>query len=195
MEPRYFENVIIDALPLIYKWRGWPHRFLPSGLQRNSYQQLNVITVCKTSLLRMLCCWDNYCSAYPDELSSRDGSVMCIFSDRYLCSRPRSNTKDDVKFHTVKVHFTYMYIVTLGMKQAQNPSTRLTINSFWQQPAKLRTWWTAFFQVDSWNASTCPASWKWRFTWCLQPGTTNYTTDVRGLDFSYRDWIFHWKWK
>ena len=83
-KPRCFKNVniVMDALPVIYKsqrnaWMNseifaeWFSKEFVPAVKR--HQRLQNIRSPKALLLI-----DN-CSAHPDELSSRDGSVTCMF--------------------------------------------------------------------------------------------------------------------
>ena len=77
-KPRCFKNVNMDALPVIYKSQrnAWMNLewFLKEFVQAvKRHQRLQNIRSPRALLLT-----DNY-SAHPDELSSRDGSVTCIF--------------------------------------------------------------------------------------------------------------------
>ena len=82
VKPRCFKNVNMDALPVIYKMQrnAWMNleifakwfwkEFVPAVKR---HQRLQDIRSPKALLLI-----DNY-STHPDELSSRDGSVTCMF--------------------------------------------------------------------------------------------------------------------
>ena len=80
--PRCFKNVNMGALPVIYKsqrnalmnskiFAEWfSKEFIPAVKRHQCLQNIRSP--------RALLLIDN-CSVHPDELSSRDGSVMCMF--------------------------------------------------------------------------------------------------------------------
>ena len=81
-KPRCFKHVNMDALPVIYKSQrnAWMNAEIFAEWFKKDFAPAVKSHQCSQNIYspKALVLIDN-CSAHPDELSSRDGSVTCLF--------------------------------------------------------------------------------------------------------------------